>query len=512
MIPQAEPSSVETSTHPFDLLIVGGGINGVGIARDAAGRGLSVALCEQGDISDSTSSASSKLIHGGLRYLEHFQFRLVREALAEREILLRTAAHLVTPLRFVLPHAPQVRPTWKIRAGLFLYDFLSKDSSLPKSEPISFQPGWNGNALRPEYRQGFVYSDCLVDDARLVLLNARAAADLGAKVMVGTQCLQASIIGRTWRVTLRERATGNQLVLHARALVNAAGPWTTQLAKCFQGWKSTARIRLVKGSHIVVPRLHPGNHAYILQNDDGRVLFVIPYEESFSLIGTTEIAFGDPPGPITASAEEAVYLCQAVARFFNHSPSPRDIVWQYAGLRPLYDDSHSNPSAITRDYTIELQWVNSAAPLLTVYGGKLTTYRRLAERVLGKLSSVWPGQGPPWTESTPLPGADLPPGGMPALISDLALRYPNLPIPILSAVARRHGTLAGEVLAGADDPASLGEHFGAGLFAREVDYMIHNEWARTAEDLLWRRTKSGLQMGEEQRRTVSDYVARQVAL
>jgi glycerol-3-phosphate dehydrogenase len=503
-------SLADSGAGSFDLLIIGGGINGVGIARDAAGRGLSVALCEQNDLSGGTSSASSKLLHGGLRYLESFDFHLVREALIEREILMRTAAHLVTPLRFLLPHTPQVRAAWKIRAGLFLYDHLSKRSALPKSEALQFQRGSLGEELKPEYEKGFAYSDCFVDDARLVLLNARAAAIQGARIMVPFHCLGATIADGAWQATVRHQITGQQSVLNARVLVNAAGPWTQQVAESIEGWRSKKRIRLVKGSHIIVPRLHCGKHAYVLQNDDKRVVFIIPYLDSFSLIGTTDVDFEGEPGPVTISGDEIRYLCRAVTRFFAHSLSPRDIVWQYAGLRPLYDDGKTNSSAVTRDYDIELQWPNGVAPLVTVYGGKLTTYRKLAERVLEKLSGILPRLGHPWTGSTPLPGGNLPHGGITALVQDLAFRYSKLPLPMLTALARRHGTLAWEVLEGSDDIKSLGTHFGACLFAREVDYMIRKEWAKTGEDVLWRRTKAGIQMQERQRKTVNDYVASRV--
>lgn len=499
------------STHPFDMVIIGGGINGTGIARDAAGRGLSVALCEQGDLGGATSSASSKLIHGGLRYLESFQFRLVREALAEREILIRTAAHLVTPLRFLLPQVPKVRAPWRIRAGLFLYDHLSKRSALPKSEAVHFLRNSIGQGLRPEYQEGFAYSDCLVDDARLVVLNARAAAMHGAKIMVHVRCLHATPVGGMWRVAVKNTITGEQSVLQARVLVNAAGPWIQQVATSVEGWKSKRCTRLVKGSHIVVSRLYPGEHAYVLQNEDGRVIFVIPYEGLFSLVGTTDIAFSGNPGPVSISSDEIAYLCGIVSRFFPCSLSPREIVWQYAGLRPLYDNGKNNPSAITRDYAIELQRVNGAAPIVTIYGGKLTTYRNLAERVVGTLSGILPHVGPAWTRSTALPGGDLPQGGIRALEQNLVNRYPKLPLPIIAAVARRHGTLAWDLLEGVDGIESLGEHFGGYLFAREVDYMVEKEWARNGEDVLWRRTKAGLKMQEEQRRRLSDYVASRLA-
>jgi glycerol-3-phosphate dehydrogenase len=496
---------------PFDLLIIGGGINGTGIARDAAGRGLSVVLCEQGDLGSATSSASSKLIHGGLRYLENFQFRLVREALAEREILMRAAAHLVKPLRFLLPQVPQVRASWKIRAGLFLYDHLSRRSVLPKSETLHFQRDSIGQELKPQYREGFAYSDCLVDDSRLVLLNARAAAMKGAKILVRTQLLHATPANGSWRMTIKDQITGHQSVLQARVLVNAAGPWTQQVATSIEGWRAKKHTRLIKGSHIIVPRLHRNEHAYMLQNEDKRVLFVIPYEGLFSLIGTTDIAFGDEPGPVAISGEEIEYLCRVVTRFFTYPLSPQDMVWQYAGLRALYDDGKSDPSAVTRDYAVELQWVKGVAPIVTIYGGKLTTYRSLAEHALRKICSILPQPGYSWTESALLPGGDLPAGGINALVDELALEYPKLPPSMLTAIARRHGTLAWEVLTGADDTESLGEYFGANLFAREVDHMIEKEWACTGEDVLWRRSKSGLQMQQEQRRRLSDYVASRIA-
>ncbi len=502
---------MDTGSRSVDVLIIGGGINGVGIARDAAGRGLSVALCEKGDLGGATSSASSKLVHGGLRYLEKLQFRLVREALAEREILMHTAAHLVTPLRFLLPHAPWGRAPWKIRAGLFLYDHLSTRSTLPKSEAFRFQRDLLGDELKSEYRKGFAYFDCVVDDARLVLVNARAAALQGAQIMVRVGCLKAAVADGAWRVTLRDQVTRQQFPLHARVLINAAGPWTQQVAESIEGWRSRKHIRLVKGSHIVVPRLHRGEHAYLLQNEDKRVLFVIPYEKSFSLIGTTDIAYVSKPGPVAVSTEEVAYLCNVVSRFFTQAISPRDIVWQYAGLRPLYDDGNSNPSAVTRDYAIDLQWANGVAPIITVYGGKLTTYRNLAERVLEKLTGILPGLGHAWTGSAPLPGGDLKRDGINALVRELACGHSQLPPALLEVIARRHGTLAWEVLEGAEDIGSLGEHFGAHLYAHEVDYMIRKEWVRTGEDVLWRRTKSGLQMQAAQRKTVSDYVVSRVA-
>jgi glycerol-3-phosphate dehydrogenase len=491
----------------FDLLVIGGGINGVGIARDAAGRGLNVALCEKADLSSGTSWASSKLIHGGLRYLEHYEFRLVRESLAEREVLLRIAPHLVHPLRFVLPHASRLRPAWMIRAGLLLYDHLSRRVSLPGSTWLNLNKSPFGAGLKPEFHTGFSYFDCRVDDARLVIANARAAAALGARIMARTQFLEARTVDGTWQADLEDRTTGMRTAVKARALVNVAGPWVTQVRDSIEGSGGGRHVRLVKGSHIVVPRVHEGEHAFILQNDDGRVIFVIPFEAQYSLIGTTEVEVEGVPENLGISEEEIRYLCRAVARYLSRPPSERDVVWSFAGLRPLFGEVGGSLSEITRDYELDIELVGGATPVLTVYGGKITTYRRLAEHVLAKLKFHLPYMNAPWTQSAALPGGDIAGGDLNRLARQLAHERSSLPQELLTALVHRHGTLAMEVLSDARELGALGTHFGADLYAREVDYLIEHEWARSADDVLWRHTKTGLRLSKEQQAQVADYLA-----
>ncbi len=465
-----------------DLLVIGGGINGVGIARDAAGRGLSVALVEGGDLGNATSSASSKLIHGGLRYLEQYEFRLVAEALAEREILLRVAAHLTWPARFVMPHVPELRPRWMIRTGLFLYDHLARRSTLPGSASIRLdEPPWS-SGLKPHLKHGFVYSDCRVDDARLVVANAMDARARGARILPRTECLRARRSGESWHATL---SSGEQI--EARAVVNAAGPWVKGVLNERLGQPSRESVRLVRGSHIVVPRLYEGEHAFILQNDDRRVIFMIPFEDAFTLLGTTDVAEpGAEPSPGTD--EEAAYLCRAVNRYVAKPVTPADAVWRYWGTRPLYDDGTADPSAVTRDYTLKVDDDGGRTPVLSVFGGKLTTYRKLAEQALDKLASYFPSMGHRWTDRSPLPGSDFPKHD--EARAEAASRYSRLPAEIVSGVFRRHGALSHQVLGDGE----VGEHFGAGLTEREVLYMRQHEWAQTVEDVLWRRSKAGLHL------------------
>lgn len=501
---------MEKQNELFDLFIIGGGINGVGIARDAAGRGLRVALCDRGDLGGATSWTSSKLIHGGLRYLEYREFRLVRESLAEREVLLRNAPHLVRPLRFVLPDVPELRPAWMIRAGLFLYDHLSRRNSLPGSQGLDLRRSPLGAGLKAGFRKGFAYSDCLVDDARLVIVNARAASSLGATVMVRTGCTGAEVVDGVWQIKLVDSETGECSLVRAQAVVNVAGPWVAQVGSLMKGVQAGKRVRLIKGSHIVVPRACEGEHAYILQNDDGRVVFVIPFEGQYSLIGSTEVEVEGEPGAVCISDEEIDYLCHAVGRYLTRAVRPQDIVWSFAGLRPLFGDSEDNPSAVTRDYEVELDTVDGVAPVVTVYGGKITTYRRLAEFVLAKLRTFFPRMKPPWTDSAPLPGGNVPNADLDTFVRRLARDYPRLPQSLVESLVGRHGTRCTEILGDARDVESLGQHFGAGLYGVEVDYLIHHEWARTAEDVLWRRTKAGLHMSEHERARVGQYVARHV--
>jgi glycerol-3-phosphate dehydrogenase len=493
----------------YDLLVVGGGINGVGIARDAAGRGLSVLLCESNDLGSATSSASSKLIHGGLRYLEHYEFRLVAEALKEREVLLRCAPHLVRPMRFVMPHVPQLRPAWMIRAGLFLYDYLARRQTLPGSHRVDLRKAPYNAGLKPGLEAGFIYSDCWVDDARLVICNARAAADLGASIATHTTCTAAARAGERWRACLRD-AAGRESEVMVKAIVNVSGPWARKVLADVLQVPATFNLKLVQGSHIVVPRLYDGEHAFILQNDDRRVVFVYPYERHYTLIGTTDIEFSGEPGPCRASAQEVAYLCRAANRYFLRELKPRDVVWSYSGIRPLFDDGASDPSAITRDYVLRVDGRENEAPVLSVFGGKITTYRRLAERALDALAPWFPGARGPWTESALLPGGAVGAGGSATAADTLGGRYPGLPRPLIAALLRRHGTLIGEVLGDSESIRTLGEHLGADLYAREVDYFISREWARSGEDVLWRRTKCGLHLTPAERQAVENYVRQRV--
>ncbi len=471
----------------YDLLVIGGGINGVGIARDAAGRGLSVLLVEAGDLAGATSSASSKLIHGGLRYLEQYEFRLVAEALAEREVLLRVAAHLASPMRFVMPHVPELRPRWMIRLGLFLYDHLARRSLLPGSQPVRLDAPPYRHNLRPELRHGFAFSDCRVDDARLVIANAADAAARGARIRVRTQCLSARRTAGGWQATL----SGGEQV-SARAIANAAGPWVKRVLNERLGQPSADEVRLVRGSHILVPRLYSGEHAFILQNQDRRVIFMIPFEERFTLIGTTDVPAEGEPAPLQPAQEEVDYLCRAVSRYLAEPLRPAQVVWRYAGVRPLYDDGSRNPSAVTRDYTLRVDDEAGEAPVLSVFGGKITTYRRLAEQAMDRLARYFPRAGRAWTANAPLPGSDF--TDRAAAFAALSAHYPKLPEEVLRGVFRRHGSAGPEVLG----DGQLGEYYGAGLTEREVRHFIEHEWARSADDVLWRRSKAGLHLDERE--------------
>jgi len=488
-----------------DLLVIGGGINGAGIARDAAGRGLSVVLCEQGDLAGGTSSASSKMIHGGLRYLEHYEFRLVREALAEREVLLDIAPHLVHPLRFVLPHDASLRPAWMIRVGLFLYDRLGGRRRLAGSHGLDLVADPAGEPLRNERRKGFVYTDCRVDDSRLVVLNALGAAELGATILTRTRCAEARRDGGAWIVVLRDAITGRERSMRARILVNAAGPWVNKVHDASIAAAATLRVRLVKGSHIVVARLYDGDHAYILQNDDGRVVFALPFEENFTLIGTTDVPYAGDPNGIQIDSDEIDYLCAAVNRYFKRPIGAGDVVWSYAGVRPLLDDGAGDPAAVTRDYRLEIEAPEGGAPLLSVFGGKITTYRRLAEQAMAKLAPYTPGVGGPWTASSPLPGGDIDDAAR--FLNQTRARYPWLPAGLAARYVNAYGTLTAALLDGADGLDDLGHDFGAGLFEREVAYLADTEWARSAEDILWRRSKLGLVCPKETAPALDDWFA-----
>ena len=493
---------------PFDLFIIGGGINGAGIARDAAGRGLNVALCEMNDFASGTSSASTKLIHGGLRYLEQYKFRLVREALAEREVLMRLAPHIVRPLSFVLPLTPGMRPGWLIRAGLWVYDRLGGPSRLPRSRAVLLHHhNIEGQPLRPEIRRGFAYSDCWVDDARLVVLNVRAAADLGATVLPRTECVAAHRDGGIWRIETLDRRTGKTHHQTALVMVNAAGPWVERVTDDVVRMPSPAAVQLIKGSHIIVPRLYQGEHAYILQSRDRRVVFIIPYEGEFTLIGTTDVELSAMPEHLEIGAEEVAYLCDVASGYLKSPVTPKDVVWDYAGVRPLYDDGSTNPSELTRDYVLAVNHAAGQAPMLTVYGGKITTYRRLAEQAMQRIATSFPGLKPAWTATHSLPGGEMPGADFESFLAALCSSHAGLPREFITALARRHGSRCRDILRGSQLMDDLGAHFGAGLTAREVDYLMDIEWAREPDDVLWRRTKCGLHMTEAQRRVVASYIS-----
>ena len=486
----------------YDLAVVGGGINGAGIAADAAGRGLSVFLCEQHDLAAHTSSASSKLIHGGLRYLEHHEFRLVREALAEREVLLAKAPHIVHPLRFVLPHRPHLRPAWMIRAGLFLYDHLGKREKLPASRGVRFGID---SPLKAEITRGFEYSDCSVDDARLVVLNAMAARENGAHIHPHTRCVSARRSKGLWHLHL-ERSDGSLYSIRARALVNAAGPWVDRFLREELRQKPPYGIRLIQGSHLIVPRLYDGEHAYILQNEDRRIVFAIPYLRQFTLIGTTDREYQGDPAQISISEAETDYLLNVVNAHFKRQLSRQDILRSFSGVRPLCDDESDDPSAVTRDYTLALDNTPGEAPLLSVFGGKLTTYRKLAEAALEQLAPHFAGvMKASWTASSPLPG-----GEAMTTVEDLAIQLMERLRQLDPALARRwastYGSRIWKLLDGAHNLSELGEHLGAGLYAREVEYLVREEWARDADDILWRRTKLGLFLNAQQQHQLQRYL------
>lgn len=494
----------------YDLLVVGGGINGIGIARDAAGRGLRVVLCERGDLGGATSMASSKLIHGGLRYLEQRQLRLVRESLSEREVLMHIAPHLVHPLRFVLPHVPGLRPAWMIRAGLWLYDRLGGAGSLPGSEAVDLRRPPFRDDLKPQYRRGFSYSDCRVDDARLVVANALSAEKLGAAILPRVACVALGAAQEGWCAELQDAGGGRTRVV-AKAVVNATGPWVAEFLRGVDGLAKPVRVRLVKGSHIVVPRKIAGDHAYILQNHDRRIVFLLPFEREFTLIGTTEVALDRPADGAVITEEETRYLCDAANRYLSAPVRPGEVVWSYAGVRALYDDGKATPTDVTRDYFLQLDRAGNGAPILSVIGGKITTYRRLAEVALEKLSGSLAVPDRCWTAAAPLPGAAAGRFDYVGFLGSMLTRHSALPAGLVEGVVRRHGSLAVDVLGGADNVSGMGTHFGAGLTAREVDYFIEREWARSADDVLWRRSKAGLHMSPAERAAVADYVGRRIA-
>jgi len=518
--PAPADAAASGDAEPFDVLVVGGGINGAGIARDLAGRGVSVLLCEQDDLANHTSSASTKLIHGGLRYLEYREFGLVRKALAEREVLLKAAPHIMRPLSFVMPHDPSMRPAWMIRAGLFLYDHLAHREVLPGSRGVDLRRDPVGAPLQRRYTRGFMYSDGWVDDARLVVLCAVDAAERGARIETRLRCVEAHRDADGWFVRLvpRGRASDDrERRVRARALVNAAGPWAAAFLEHAVHRADVRSLRLVKGSHIVVPQLYAHPHAYIFQNADGRIIFAIPFEGSFTLIGTTDVEHHGAIGDAHIDRSEIEYLCAQASRYFERPVTPDQVVWTYSGVRPLLDDEHGNPAAVTRDYRLELD-DTQGAPLLSVWGGKLTTFRKLAEEAAQRLVPALQARGVTmtrgdWTAAAPFPGGDIvewlgtraaPPREVEAnferFVQKLAERHADVSPPLLRRLARAYGTRAVALLEG-----GLGEPIAPQLHVGELRYLVEREWARGAEDVLWRRSKLGLHLDDAGRAAVADW-------
>jgi glycerol-3-phosphate dehydrogenase len=489
----------------YDLAIIGGGVNGCGIARDAAGRGLSVVLAEQSDLASGTSSASTKLIHGGLRYLEHYEFRLVREALIEREVLLNAAPHIIWPLRFVLPHHQGLRPWPILRLGLFLYDHLGGRKVLPPTRSLDLRSDDAGKPLKDEFTRGYEYSDCWVEDSRMVVLNARAAAVKGASIRPRTRCVSARREDGVWKVILEPAGGGQSETVHARALVNSGGPWVSQVLGQVIGKNDPDRIRMVKGSHLVVNRLYDHDRCYIFQNADGRICFAIPYETDFTLIGTTDQDHQGDPGKPQITESETDYLLAAVSEYFKR-PVTRDMVrWAYSGIRPLYDDGASKAQEATRDYVLKLDGEASQPPLLSVFGGKITTFRKLAEAALEKLAPFFPAMGKPWTASAKLPGGDFPFAEVEQRIADLQRRYSFMPQRNVKRLFRAYGTEAEKIFDGARFAPDMGHSFGP-LTEREIEYLKANEWAASADDILWRRSKLGLHMSADEQNALRNFL------
>lgn len=484
-----------TTAAEVDIAIIGGGINGVGVARDAAGRGLKVALFEQGDLGGATSSASTKLVHGGLRYLEHYEFRLVREALIEREVILRMAPHIVWPLRFVLPHHAGLRPAWLLRLGLFLYDHLGGRKILPATRTLDLRHDPAGAPLKPVFGRAFEYSDCWVEDTRLVVLNAMDARQRGAAIHPRSRVVAAERSGSVWQVTAERGDAAGAFTTTARILVNAAGPWVGDVLAGVIRSNTAEKVRMVQGSHIVVPKLYDHERCYIFQNADGRIVFAIPYEREFTLIGTTDRDFRGDPATVRASDEEIAYLCAAASEYFRAPLAPSDVVWTYSGVRPLYDDGATKAQEATRDYVLTLDGgQDDRAPVLNVFGGKITTYRKLAEAVLERLLPFLPKAGAAWTHAAPLPGGDFPHDGYAALVRSTRAARPFLSEGHARRLVRAYGTRVERLLEGVRDAAGLGRRFGADLYEAEVRYLMAHEWCRRAEDVVWRRTKLGLRM------------------
>ncbi|WP_349959947.1 glycerol-3-phosphate dehydrogenase [Rhizobium sp. ZPR3] len=495
----------------FDLFVIGGGINGAGIARDAAGRGLSVMMCEKGDLAEGTSSRSGKLVHGGLRYLEYYEFRLVREALIEREVLLNSASHIIWPMRFVLPHSPTDRPAWLVRLGLFLYDHLGGRKKLPGTRSLDLKRDPEGAPILDQYSKGFEYSDCWVDDARLVVLNALDASAKGAQILTRTACVSARRDQGNWVVQMRDERSGDVRTVRARVLVNAAGPWVNDIIGRVVGSNSQRSVRLVKGSHIIVPKFWAGQQAYLVQNHDKRVIFINPYEGDKALIGTTDIPYEGKPEEVRADEKEIDYLITAVNRYFKEKLRRSDVLESFSGVRPLFDDGKGNPSAVTRDYVFDLD-ETGGAPLLSVFGGKITTFRKLSEHAMQRLTKFFPKMGGDWTRGAVLPGGEIPNADYVAFSDTLRAAYPWMPRALVNHYGHLYGARTRQIVGNATSLAELGRHFGGNLYEAEVRYLVACEWAQAAEDVLMRRTKEGLRMTAEEKAAFAAWFDAELAL
>jgi glycerol-3-phosphate dehydrogenase len=497
-------TKINAPLETTDLLIIGGGINGAGIARDAAGRGLNVVLCEKDDLAQHTSSASTKLIHGGLRYLEYYDFLLVRHALQEREVLLKSAPHIIWPLRFILPHHSALRPRWLIRLGLFLYDHIGGRKMLPGSWSVDLRTHVSGAPLKPKFTHAFEYSDCWVQDARLVTLNVRDAAQHGARILTRTQCTALERLQDHWIVTLEDSRNGQISHVQARAVVNASGPWVKQTLDLDVTTHTENDVRLVKGSHVIVPRLFDHDYPYIFQNADGRVMFAIPYEQDFTLLGTTDIEVDDDPNNVAIDEAEITYILNAINEYFRQPVSREDVVWSYSGVRPLFDDESKNASKVTRDYVLQLD--EKGPPILSVFGGKITTCRKLSEEVVDMLKQPMGFRAPAWTANATLPGGDIKDADFTEFRANCRQQYSWLDESLLFDYTRNYGSDIESLLENCSQIDDLGKNFGGGLYEREVCYLIENEWAETAEDILWRRSKKGLRVSDKSSLDLQNYM------
>ena len=487
----------------YDLLIIGGGINGTAIARDAAGRGLKVLLCERDDLANHTSSSSTKLIHGGLRYLEYYEFKLVRHALIEREVLLRAAPHIIWPMRFVLPYDKGLRPKWMLRAGLFLYDSLGGREKLPGTKMVKLHEPPHKGVLEKRLTEGFEYSDCWVEDARLVVLNALDASHRGADIRTRTEVLSIEADAAGYKAEIK--TNGKTETITAKGCVNSAGPWVDEVLKKIQRTKNEQSVRLVKGSHIVTKRLFEGDHAYIFQNADNRIIFAIPYEREYTLIGTTDKPYHPSEGKVKISQEEIDYLCDAASEYFENDITPDDVTWTYSGVRPLYDDKSEDASAVTRDYVLDLEEFTDGAPFMSVYGGKITTSRKLAEHAMEQLRSFYGYKEKGWTETAGLPGGDIPNADFDAFFAGMQKRYPTMDDALLLRLCHAYGTRVTLVLGDGTPAPELGQHFGQGLYEAEARYLINHEWATSADDIMWRRTKLGVHLSDAEKDAFTEW-------